>query len=642
MKHLLLTTLFIIAGWTLQAQKTIHVVTHKQELVNTDPSTGMKYFPKWGVFPSKNTDVRRILLKVTLGTPLQDSMRCADWDYIDAIWIRKAGGKQGKEYNYEFARMLTPYGGAFRKGWSFQWEIDVTDFALLLRDSVEIDYAHSGYEPGNDRGWAVTVDFEIELGKPLVTPIAIHPLYVGSFRYGDSTRSIENDLVPKTFTFSKESDLAKVYMIQTGHGMDKTDNCSEFCSKYRDIYWDGKFANRTQLWRKCGNNPLYPQAGTWIFDRANWCPGYLVDPDILVFPIQPGTTHTVDMNMEPYVCEKPSAQQSMSTFVMEYKINTTKNDVALRDIKVPSTKDLYGRLNPCSGNPIILVKNNTPEPVYSLQIEYGANGSKNQDRWTGIIQPYQTIEITLSKPFTQKNKDNWFEADIKKVNDQKDVYPADNKLKVPFNPLPLYKGDLIVVLETNNRSHDENDLYIQSGNTKILNHPLGSLDSASVYRDTLHLKSGDYYFHVGDTARDGLDFWFLAEAGTGKCYLTNLKGEILKYFNPDFGASIDYHFRVDNSLKNEILDSITAVNVYPAFTQGKFAVSILSNKKDSLEITITDETKKIIQEIKTTFPKENILKFDISDQKDGRYFIEIKQNKNTYRKRVQKKSDLKD
>ena len=23
----------------------------------------------------------------------------------------------------------------------------------------------------------------------------------------------------------------------------------------------------------CGENPIYPQGGTWIYDRANWCPG---------------------------------------------------------------------------------------------------------------------------------------------------------------------------------------------------------------------------------------------------------------------------------------------------------------------------------------------------------------------------------
>ena len=94
-------------------------------------------------------------------------MRCADWDYLDFISIKRVGGQNGKVMDYEIARILTPYGGAFAKDWKFDWEIDVTDFSSLLRDSVEVEYYHSGYEPNHDRGWSVTLDFEIIKGKHL-------------------------------------------------------------------------------------------------------------------------------------------------------------------------------------------------------------------------------------------------------------------------------------------------------------------------------------------------------------------------------------------------------------------------------------------------------------------------------------------
>ncbi|MGV3658434.1 MAG: hypothetical protein ACO1NX_10775 [Chitinophagaceae bacterium] len=67
-----------------------------------------------------------------------DSLRCADWDYKDHITLRRTGGVNEASQDYELARMLTPYGGAFAKSWQFGWEVDVTDFSLLLRDSVEI------------------------------------------------------------------------------------------------------------------------------------------------------------------------------------------------------------------------------------------------------------------------------------------------------------------------------------------------------------------------------------------------------------------------------------------------------------------------------------------------------------------------
>ena len=89
-------------------------------------------------------------MHVTLGCP--DTLPCAHWDYLDHITLLKSGGRNGRNLNYELGRMLTPYGSIYNKGWSFTWTADVTDFALELRDSVQIEYAHSGYEP-QTVGW---------------------------------------------------------------------------------------------------------------------------------------------------------------------------------------------------------------------------------------------------------------------------------------------------------------------------------------------------------------------------------------------------------------------------------------------------------------------------------------------------------
>ena len=48
--------------------------------------------------------------------------------------------------------MLTLYGSIFGKGWSWKWQVDVTDFAPFLRDSVEVEYNHTGYE--DKKKWA--------------------------------------------------------------------------------------------------------------------------------------------------------------------------------------------------------------------------------------------------------------------------------------------------------------------------------------------------------------------------------------------------------------------------------------------------------------------------------------------------------
>ena len=94
-------------------------------------------------------------MQVTLGHP--DSTAIAHWDYLDFIYLRRTGGKAGKNRDIELGRLITPYGSSFTNDWSFTWEVDVTDFASLLRDSVEVEYVQSGYEP-DKLGWALTIN----------------------------------------------------------------------------------------------------------------------------------------------------------------------------------------------------------------------------------------------------------------------------------------------------------------------------------------------------------------------------------------------------------------------------------------------------------------------------------------------------
>lgn len=136
MRHLLL--LSFLCGAAVHGQDTIRIRSHHRETVVTDPVQGVRSFPRTARFPSPGTPLRQVLLSVTFACP--DSMRCAEWDYLDHVRV----GKPGSPYTVEIARMLTPYGGLFRGDWWFRWEVDVTDFAPLLRDSVEVTWVHSG------------------------------------------------------------------------------------------------------------------------------------------------------------------------------------------------------------------------------------------------------------------------------------------------------------------------------------------------------------------------------------------------------------------------------------------------------------------------------------------------------------------
>src|SRR6187200_953430 len=99
MKYVLITVTLLLAGFVSHASDTVHVVTHNRQTVVTDPSKGNNTYPRWGVFPSANVPVRKIIMHIKFACP--DSMRCADWDYSDRISIKRKGGVNGAMQDYE-------------------------------------------------------------------------------------------------------------------------------------------------------------------------------------------------------------------------------------------------------------------------------------------------------------------------------------------------------------------------------------------------------------------------------------------------------------------------------------------------------------------------------------------------------------
>ena len=633
LKFIFLLCCFFAVSYTVNSQDKVHVKTHNKDLA----TTRVNDYKKWGVFPAKDESVRKIIMKVTMGTPVQDTMRCADWDYSDPIYISKVGGVNGTDLNYEIGRMLTPYGGANPKGWEFQWEIDVTDFASLLRDSVEINYTHQGGEPGHDRGWAITVDFEITKGTPILEPIKINEVYKDSYVYGNIKDDIENHLKPYTFKVSPQTGIVRSRILQTGHGMDRPDNCGEFCSKWRDMIWNGKVVETTQLWKNCSDNALYPQAGTWLIDRANWCPGDLIEPQIANFNVRRNSSNTYDLAMEPYV-SKGRAIQQISAYLIEYKACKNSRDVEVYDIVAPTNKQFWGRYNPTSTNPIIIVRNNTSKAVKSLELVYGVEGKEsNKETWKGVIKPFSKVQIELSNPVDNQGNAGVFKATVTKVNGSTDQYTADNTLTTSFDAAPKHKGDFVVVFEPNKTSDKENYYYIvdKHGN-KVFEKKLGDItDINKDYTDKITLEAGDYEFRFFDTAGDGLEFWYNRKSGNGQIYILNSTGGLVKYFNPDFGDDIRYAFTVDNALANDMLDKQLSFWLSETATDGKFQINLITNNKtDKINVQVVDYDSKIESSFTILPPADGVINMDISTYPTGRHFVIIEQNGYKYLRRV--------
>lgn len=613
---------------------TIHVITHNNETVVTDPSKGNNSYFRWGVFPDKNVPIRKITMHVNFACP--DSMRCADWDYSDRISLVRQGGVNGDSLNYEIGRMLTPYGGFFSKDWHFEWEVDVTDFSLLLRDSVEINYNHSGYEPNHDRGWAITIDFEIITGMPACTPISIEKIYDGHYRYGDDEVPIEEKLSPVTFTAETDANFARLRIIQTGHGMSELDDCGEFCSKYREIWFDNNLINTKAIWKECGDNPLYPQAGTWIFDRANWCPGYLVQPDVYEIPVKTGGKHAVDITMQSYSSPKPSATEVITAYLIQYKKPAAEFDLSLEDVVVPSNKATYKRLNPSGANPQILVKNSGSSEIQNMMIEYGTLGfKKNEFLWKGSLESHKTITISMPGTIDDKPGKNRFSVSVKKPNGKKDEYPADNKLTVPFMSAPVHDSLLVFYLLTNSEP-EHNGYQLTSNDGRIMfERKQGSLSANKEYRDTLRLAPGAYQLALTDTAGDGLEFWYNREGGRGVARLLNGDGNLLKSFESDCGSGWVYNFRVGAG-PDPVPSDQYSIGLFPRYTADNTRLDYFSGNAEDVRVQlVAQDDDKLVEEHLYPQLKEGIFNYDLARHPKGRYYLKVLVNdEEKFKKRI--------
>ncbi len=601
------------------ASDTLHVVTHNRETVVTDPAKGYKSYNKWGFFPLDPAEVRKVIMKVTLGCP--DSMRCADWDYSDRISIRRKGGLKGEDMNYEIGRMLTPYGGAFSKDWKFQWEVDVTDFAILLRDSVEIEYNHSGYEPNKDRGWAVTLDFEFIKGTPARLPIGISKIYDAHFAYGDAANPIDKALVPVEFSGMKGAASARLRIIQTGHGMDEPDGCGEFCSKFREVLFDNKVVNKRFLWKECADNALYPQAGTWLIDRANWCPGYLVQPDCFDFKIKKGRKHSIQFKMQNYQAVKPSAEEVISAYLIQYAEAPQKNDLAIEDVMAPSSKDIYSRVNTESLFPRLIVSNKGGSVLKSFTVKYDFGAESKMYRWTGNLLPWAVDTIALPEPIPPRA--SVFNASVVKVNSVNDGYVADNTFSTRFQPIPQVDDKLILTLATNKEAAQTSYLLRDAMGKVYYQRALGSLAPQTVYNEAFSLPKGVYQFLLEDQEHDGLEFWFNAKGGAGYAYLKNADGDLVKVFQPDFGKSASFVFEVDGA-KHPADKDLTAFSLFPTRTNDFTTLQFHTNSDGDVRVElVADPGGNVVEQYTYRDTKEAKITYDLSKYPKGRFFLKV-------------------
>lgn len=606
-----------------------HNATHMNWYGNFDRKAG---------FPTGNTTYQKILLRYTMGCP---SSGCSEWDYTTKVYILRPTGQIDTngvaiKEPIEITRVITPYAGNFANSWKWTYTFDITDYEPLLHDSVDIRLQYQGWQDG----FTATLDFEFIEGTPPHPVTDIISLYEGGAPYGDPNNSIENFLVEKPVTIPAGTQYVKLMYRPTGHGFGGNENCAEFCPKYFYVLTDNTQRGQGLIWNEtCGNNPLFPQPGTWLYDRANWCPGGPAKDFTfnLTSFLTPGA-HTVNVNMQPFTnINNSSCSYNIASQLFLYGAAGFTTDAELVEILSPSNNQNYGRFNPICSEAKVLIRNYGTNPLTSAKIRYSIDGGiEYETTWTGNLNFLETDTFAfMVSDWANANTSKIFKASIVEANGAADTYTTNNTQTATFAIPPVYPSTFVLEYKTNAATFD-NAWTMKDVNGNIL-YSRSSHTANTVYKDTITFTTGCYVFEFTDASKNGLSFFSFNNDGAG--YLRFKKADVngtLKTFNPNFGTSVVHFFTVGGSLSvSEAELTPPEMELFPNPANNQLNIKVAGINGDAW-IQILDMSGKQIRIEKVAIQQDGTLTRDISELGAGMYMLRLVNEKGSIKKKFVK------
>lgn len=519
--------------------------------------------------------------------------------------------------NLEMGRFISPYAKSFPKSFQYDYVYDVTEYAHLLKDSAEFRIEYQGYSYGFTATW----DMIFVEGTPAREVVKIENIYNGGYNYGQAT-SIEAALVQKTFTVPADAVATKARIIITGHGADNSEGCAEFCAKKMYLKHNGTQIAEQLVWKDdCGSNPIPAQPGTWVYNRANWCPGEKVRNYDYMLNVTAGSTHTIDLDMESFIANG-AASYNISLQLIHYKATNFENDAAVEDIISPSKNYLYNRINPICDNAKFVLKNWGSKKLTSAEISYQIGNNEVQKlNWTGEL-PFEK-ETIVTIPYLQwpsNLTDRTFKVWVSKTNGlNSDENTHNNAMHSTFD-LPVTLPSRFIVQTLTNAAPSQNSYTITDSYGNVVASRTFTAAS-TLHRDTVNLGFGCYTFKFIDTEDNGLQWWAAQSQGTGSLRIQNVGSpiQIFKTFATDFGSFQQLNFRVQHAVgAEEELINIGEVKVYPNPANNLVKIEGM----DVLKAEITDASGKLMSTYNN--PVSDI---DVSKIPAGIYFVKLTNTK---------------
>jgi hypothetical protein len=525
-------------------------------------------------------------------------------------------------YN-EILSFVTPYGKGLDMGIKGKtWYYDVSDFEPLLKGPKRFVMGMGGeFQEQMD------IDFWFIVGTPPRTVLSFNQLWQGSYRDGGAgINSVVNDTRFPVLSVPTQSNAQQFKMRSTitGHGAEGEFHQNGGTVTHYFNVGGGPNEFSWPITEECSFNVVYPQGGTWVYDRQGWCPGQtsLTKEFDLTPHITPGSTVSLD-----YSCSNPQFANGDYRYLAAHQLVSYGGanhalDAAIVDVTSPSTKALYSRRNPICNNPIIVVRNTGNTTINDLEIHYWVNNAttKQTHFWSGNLAYMDTISIELPKQLLWLHDvtptGNQFKAEIVKVNTVPDQYSHNNTYTSPFLIPETIPSLFSVEFRTNNLpTHQTYKIYDETGSV------VGQSNftaANTTYLDNYEL-NGCYTFVVEDLGQDGLSWWANTSQGSGFVRLKNASNQVLKTFNADFGGGFWFSFTTDSPLSIEKQGSLGAnINVYPNPASERFVVD---GSLEGAELLMVDVLGRTV-DVSFTKLKDKI-EVNTSNLKAGIYFISI-------------------
>tara|TARA_B100000508_G_scaffold137355_2_gene131762 strand:+ start:56051 stop:59410 length:3360 start_codon:yes stop_codon:yes gene_type:complete len=550
----------------------------------------------------------------TIPVSSEGTINITDLDYFDRYPSR-----------LQLMSLVTPYGIGLNLGQSGEtWYFDITEFTPVLKGDKRITVENGGQ-------WQEDMDikFLFIVGTPPRDVIDIREVWRnGSSGYQNIIA--DNSFEPRDFNFDAGGSQFIMKSVITGHGQE-----GEFIPRTHYVNVNGGTKeNEWDVWTECSENPLYPQGGSWIYDRAGWCPGMPSDVQLtdLTNYVTAGQSHEIDYGVNN---ASGTSNYLVSNQIITYGSPNFTNDVSLKNIKRPSNYIEYKRDNPICANPIVEITNTGSDTLTSATITYYVNDVNNAFtfEWEGALGFMESTEVELPNPsglwdaVTGVNG-NVFYASVSNPNGVTDEYELNNSKNAEVEIPDVFPRDIYMRFQTNSAASETRyELLDMYGNVL---YERDNMQNNTLYLDTFDLNIGCYQFRLIDSDDDGISF-FANNDGSGYCQIREVGGSLLKNLDRDFGGSLVVNFTVEYPLSYEELTK--EENLFELFPNPASDEVIISGLNDGEnEIVITDMTGAIVRQVSSTTQKEYML--DVSRLTPGMYYVSIVSNGERHTKKL--------